>query len=171
MLPGPKHGSVSFGWISRSAMTQARRTIPANYPQPLGAHLLRAETQRQIGMVRQEIVTDLLSVLNEAREPNTRSRLIKLVESNLRSGLTAIRRAEDLWPELEEAQESIAKHAAEKPALAKKHLKLFESFDRVQRRYLEILHHSFANTQVILDRLHPVQPAPPAEGAANVPKK
>jgi len=140
-------------------MAKSPRTIPANYPQPLGTQMLKAETQRQIAMVRQEVVTELLSILGETHETGVRSRLIKLVEANLRSGLAATRKAEDLWPELEEAREAIEKHAGEKAAMVKKHLSLFDQLDRIQRRYLDILHHSFDNIQVILDRLQPPLPA------------
>ena len=140
-------------------MAQTPRSIPANFPQPLGNQILKAESQRQASMLRQEFAADLIAVLTESREPGTRGRLIQLVESHLRLGIRAARKAEDLWPELEEVRDVVAKKAEAKPALARKHLKLFEQFDRVQQRSLALLENSFENIQLILDRIQPIDPA------------
>jgi hypothetical protein len=142
-------------------MAQTPRTIPANYPQPLGTQILKADAQRQFSMLRQEIVTDLLAVLSDAREPQVRARLIKLVETHLHSGLAAANKAQALWPELEHVKEIIAKDTDTKPSVAKRHLHVFERLDRVQRRSLDLLHDSFENIQLILDRVRPVEPAKP----------
>ena len=128
------------------------RTLPANYPQPLGTQMLRADFQRQFSMLRQEIVSDLLGVLTEAYEPAIRAQVLKLIENHLRSGLAAARKAEDLWPDLEDARETISGTEL-KPAVQRRHLKLFEQFDRVQRRSWPLLNDSFANVRLILDRV------------------
>jgi len=151
-------------------MARSARSIPPNYPQPIGTQLLKADAQRQISIVRQEVVTDLLSVLADLREPQVRQRLVKVIESNLRAGLTAAEKAESLWPELQAVQESLAAKADLKPALAKKHLKLFEQFDRVQRRSLALLAESFDHIRVILDRLQPPD-SPPSGSALLAPQK
>jgi hypothetical protein len=44
------------------------RTLPANYPQRLATQILKSEAQRQAGILRQEVVTELLSILAESRE-------------------------------------------------------------------------------------------------------
>ncbi len=106
-------------------------------------------------MLRQEVVADLLGVLNEARENTVRLRLMKLVEGNLKAGVAAAQRAEALWPTVQEVQETVAKLPQLKPALAKRHLTLFNQLDRVQRRSLVLLTDSFANIRVILDRVRP----------------
>jgi hypothetical protein len=134
-------------------MAQSARTIPANYPGTLGIQILKAEAQRQASMLRQEVVTDLLSILSETRETNVRNRLIKLVEANLRAGLTAAQKAEDSWPEAAEAKELLENRKDAKPAVARKQLKVFEQCDRVHRRSLALLNDSFDHIRVILDRL------------------
>jgi len=65
-------------------------------------------------------------------------------------------------------QEIVAKQPDLKPALAKRHLKLFDQLDRVHRRSLGLLADSFGHIRVILDRIQPPQvpaakpsPAPP----------
>jgi hypothetical protein len=135
------------------------RAVPANYPQPLGTSMLKADAQRQISMLRQETVTELLSILAETHEPAIRLRLIKLIENQLRSGLAAVERAEDLWPSLQDAREVILT-PDRKPAVQKRHLRVYEQLDRVQRRSWELLHDSFDNVRLILDR---VQAAPRLE--------
>jgi hypothetical protein len=132
------------------------RILPANYPQPLGNHVLRADVHRQMSILRQEIVTELLSVLGEAREPAVRSRLVKLIESQLRTGRAALEKAENLWPTLAEAKEAV-QSTETKPATQKRHLKLFEHFDRVQRRSWALLHDSFDNVRLIVDRVQPAE--------------
>ncbi|MFO1498454.1 MAG: hypothetical protein U1G07_08700 [Verrucomicrobiota bacterium] len=136
----------------------SNRTIPANYPQPLGNQLQKADAFRQASMLRQEMVTDLLAVLSEAREPGVRQRLIRLVESHLKAGMTAAQRAEDLWPTEEEAGQMIAAKPDLKPAAAKKHLKVFQQWNKVQHRSLELLESSFENISLILARLRPPEP-------------
>jgi hypothetical protein len=128
------------------------RAVPANYPQPLGSQMLRADGQRHISMLRQEILTELLSMLTEAHEPAIRSRLTRLIESQLRSGFSALQRAENLWPDSDEAREVIGGSKL-KPAVQKRHLKLFDRLDRVQRRSWDLLNDSFANVRLILDRV------------------
>ncbi len=135
-------------------MALAPRTIPANFPQPLGTRIQKADTHRQASMLRQEFVTELVVVLAEAREGAVRTRLIKLIETNLRLGMAAARKAEDLWPEMGEVRDLVEKNAT-KPAVARKHLKLFEQLDRVQRRSLALLENSFENIELILERTQP----------------
>lgn len=147
-------------------MAQTARNIPANYPQPLGNRILRADAQRQVSMVRQEMVTHLLGVLSETRDQSIRSRLIKLIESNLRSGILSARRSEGLWPSLDDARTAIEGRKDAKPAVVKKHLKLFEQYDRVQRRSLALLDDSFESVRVILERLQPSESAALPSAAA-----
>ena len=150
-------------------MAQTPKSIPANYPQPLGTQILKADGHLQASILRQEIVTDLLGILNETREPAVRSRLVRLVEGYLKAGVAAAHKAEELWPSLEEAKETFAALPDLKPSLAKKHLKQFEQFDGVQHRSLDLLEASFGNIRVILERLRgPVSPAP-APAAASAP--
>jgi hypothetical protein len=151
-------------------MAIASRSIPANYPQPLGSRIQKAEALRQASVLRQEFVTELVAVLAQSKETPVRDRLIKLIETNLRLGMAAARKAEDLWPELAEVREIVEKNAA-KPSTARKHLKLFEQFDRVQRRSLALLENSFENIQLILERSQPPdqnlpKPAPCFSGKA-----
>ena len=122
--------------------------------------LLKAEAQRQISITRQEIVSDLITVYAAAREPTVRKLLVRLIETNLRSGLVAAKRTDDLWPELQEAEAMIEEASREKPSTARKHRKLFEQLDRVQGRSLKLLHDSFDNIQLILDRMQVVAPLP-----------
>jgi hypothetical protein len=110
-------------------------------------------------MVRQEIVTDLLGLITDVREPAIRIRLLKLVRGHLRSGLASTQRAEQLWPALEEVKKRLQEDNSMKPAAAKRHLQLFEQLDRVQSRSLDLLHGSFDNIQLILERLQPADPA------------
>lgn len=138
-------------------MAQTPRSIPTNYPQPLGTRIQKADAQRQASVLRQEFVTELVSILSETKEPAVRGRLLRLIASNLKLGMTAARKAEDLWPELEDVKELVEKNGEAKPAVAKKHLRLFEQFDRVQRRSLALLENSFENIQVILDRTQPAE--------------
>jgi hypothetical protein len=139
-------------------MARTVRNLPVNYPQPLATQILKAEGHRQASMLRQEIVTDLLGVLNEAREPGTRVRLLKLIESNLKSGMTAAEKAEELWPTLQDVREVLTADTEAKPAATRKHLTLFEQFDKVHHRSLELLKSSFEHIHVILDRLQPPEP-------------
>ena len=141
-------------------MAQTIRTIPASFPQPLGNRLLNADTQRQISILRQEVVTELLAVLGEVREGGVRTRLIKIIETNLRQGLAAARRSEELWPSVDEVKQTIQARPETKPALVNKHLKLFEQYDRVQHRSLGLLADSFEHIRVILDRVQPPEPMP-----------
>jgi hypothetical protein len=140
-------------------MAQSPRTLPANYPQPLAAQVLKADSHRQTSMLRQEFITDLLSLMADLREPAIRSRLVKMIESNLKTGLAAAAKAEEMWPSLDEATEMVANKPEIKPAAAKKHLKLFAQFDKVHRRSLDLLNGSFANVEVILKRLQPAAPS------------
>jgi hypothetical protein len=147
-------------------MAQTGRNVPPTFPQPLGNQIQKADTQRQVSMLRQEIVSDLLSVLGEARESGVRLRLIRLVEANLKRGLAATSKAEELWPDMQKVRAVLDGQTESKPALARKHLKVFEQADKVHRRSLDLLHSSFENIQVILDRLQPVEPpsAQPGSG-------
>jgi hypothetical protein len=133
-------------------MAKNPKTVPASYPQPLGAHMLRADAQRLMSMMRQEIVTELLSLLADTHEAAVRQRVIRLIEGQLRSGLTALHRAKSLWPDLQEAKEAIDVPEG-KPALQKRHLQLYAQFDRVQQRSWGLLHDSFENIRLILDRV------------------
>jgi hypothetical protein len=147
-------------------MAQSFRTIPHNYPSSLAFEMLKANVLRQASMIRQEFVTELLSVLSETHEPNVRSRLTKLIEANLKAGIAAAQKCEAGWPEMENAKQVIESKTEAKPALGKKYLKLFEQMDRVQQRSLGLLRDSFHHTQVILDRLQAPAPTPPdAPGA------
>ena len=152
-------------------MAQSGRNIPATFPQPSGNQILKADAQRQISMLRQEMVTDLLSILSDSREASVRGRLIKLIEANLRHGWAAARRAEDLWPSLDDVRQIIEKRSDIKPAAARKHLKLFEQLDRVQHRSLALLSHSFENIRLILDRIQPTEPVVPKPSAAAAPHR
>jgi hypothetical protein len=136
-------------------MAQTARNVPPTYPQALGYPILKADACRQASMLRQEFVTDLLSALGDSRESAVRLRLIRLIQSNLKTGLAAAGKAEDLWPGLDDAKEALAAQAGAKPAMAKKHLRLFEQLDKVHHRSLDLLHGSFENIQLILDRLQP----------------
>ena len=139
-------------------MALSARSIPSNYPQPVGTQMLRAEAQRQASMLRQEILTDLLSVLADAREPSVRQRLVRMAETNLRGGIRAAEKAQALWPERQELEELIAKRVDTKPAAAKKQLQLFEQLDKVHHRSMALLTDSFEHIRVILDRVHPPDP-------------
>src|SRR6266404_3323766 len=97
------------------------RSLPVNYPQPLAAQILKADFRRQASMLRQEIVSDLLGVLTEAREPNVRRRLAKLIEANLKLGIAAASKEENLWPEIDQVKEIVGGRPEIKPATAKKH--------------------------------------------------
>jgi hypothetical protein len=143
-------------------MARTSRTLPANYPQPLATQILKADGHRQASILRQEIVTELLGVLSEAREPGIRVRLIRLVEAHLKAGRNAAAKAEELWPEIDTVKEILTAKADAKPAASKKHLALFEQFDKVHHRSIELLENSFQNIALILDRLQPPDPdAPP----------
>src|SRR5690348_12605931 len=85
-------------------------------------------------------------------------RLIRMIEGNLRAGITAAVKARDNWPKLPEVQQSIAQKSDLKPAAAAKFLKLFDQFDRVQVRSLTLLEESFEHIRVILDRLQAPEP-------------
>lgn len=121
-------------------------------------------------MLRQEIVTDLLGILNETREPGIRVRLFKLIESNLRAGVTASEKADELWPTLQEVREVLTADTKAKPAAMRKHLTLFEQLDKVHHRSLELLESSFEHIQVILERLQPPEPAGPNTAPAKAAK-
>jgi hypothetical protein len=131
------------------------RSLPANYPPVLATQIFKSEAQRQAGILRQEVVTDLLSILAESREAPVRNRLVKLVEANLKAGLVAVQKAEDLWPDLDEAKEVIEGDGETKPAVVRKHLKVLEQFNRVHQRSLTLLKESFQHIRVILDRVQP----------------
>lgn len=146
-------------------MAKSPKTIPGNYPQPLGTQILKAETFRQISILRQEMATELLSILADAREPAVRSRLIRLIEANLSAGLTTARRAEDLWPDLDEAKE-IIESAGAKPSVAQRNLKLFLQFNDLQTRTLQLLNDSFGHVRLILDRVQPAPSPTPNPAAA-----
>jgi len=140
----------------------------------LGNQIQKADTQRQVSMLRQEMMSDLLSVLGEARENGVRLRLIRLVELNLKRGLAATSKAEELWPDMQKVRTILDGQSESKPALARKHLKIFEQADKVHRRSLDLLHSSFENIQLILDRLQPVEPAsatPPSGQDSLAPQK
>jgi hypothetical protein len=133
-------------------MAKSPRSIPVHYPQPLATQILKAETYRQASMLRQEMATELLGILAEAREPNVRSRLIRFVESNLAAGMTAARRSEELWPDMKDAEKVIAEKNP-KPGTARKNLSLFREYDDLQRKSRRLLDDSFKNVRLILDRL------------------
>jgi hypothetical protein len=114
--------------------------------------MLKADAQRQISMLRQELLTELLSILTEAHEPGIRARIARLVETQLRSGLLALEKAESLWPSQAEAKEVIEEPEL-KPALQKRWLKVFEQLDKVQSRSCGLLRDSFANVRLILERV------------------
>lgn len=130
---------------------------------------MKADAHLQASVLRQEFVTELVAVLAESREGSVRTRLIKLIEANLRMGMAEARKAESLWPEMGEVRESVEKNAA-KPAVARKHLKLFEKFDRVQRRSLALLENSFENIELILERTQPPERDLPKLAPASVGK-
>jgi hypothetical protein len=141
-------------------MAQTARNLPANYPQPLGNQILKADALRQVSMVRQEIVTDLLAVLPDTHEPAVRARLVKLVEGHLKTGMAAALRSQELWPDMAKAKEIIHGDEKLKPATVKKQLRLFEQLDLVQRRSLALLENSFTNIRLILDRMQTTVPLP-----------
>jgi hypothetical protein len=111
-------------------------------------------------MLRQEVATELLSLLADAQDLPLRQRIIKLVESNLRAGNAAAEKAESLFPELDELKQKLESLEEVKPAVVKKHLKAFEQFARVQERSLALLHESFDHIRLILERVKPAGPAP-----------
>src|ERR1051325_3312518 len=150
-------------------MAQSTRLLPSNYPQPLASQILKADAQRQVSILRQEFATDLIGVLAEARELPVRSKLLRLIEANLSSGLAAPQRSKDLWPEGTLVKELFGESTEHKPVQAKRFLKVFEQLDRVHQRSLSILGASFENVRLILDRS---QLAPPAvaKGPATAPK-
>jgi hypothetical protein len=137
-------------------MAQSIRTLPANFPQPLGSQILRADTQRQLSILRQEVVTELLSLLADAQDARQRQRIIKLIETNLRAGNAAAEKAENLFPNLDEVKQKLESQEEVKPAVVKKHLKAFEQFARVQERSLTLLHESFDHIRLILERVKPI---------------
>lgn len=147
-------------------MAQTVRNLPASYPQPLGSQILKADAQRQLSMVRQEVVTDLLTLLTSVRDPSVRERLVKLLEAHLKSGISAAQRSQDLWPEAEAVKKLIESDDKRKPTASKKFLRLFEQYDRVQRRSLALLEESFGHARVILDRIQPVEPVSPPPAVA-----
>jgi hypothetical protein len=149
-------------------MAQSARSIPANYPQPLGMQLLRADAQRQDSIARQEIVTDLLAVLNETRDTAVRAKLLRLVQTNLKRGLASAEKARDLWPDSEAIEKGVADRPEAKPAQLRKHRALLEQLDKVQQRSLALLDTSFEHIQLILDRLQPT-PAPEQNGEGSGP--
>jgi hypothetical protein len=151
-------------------MAQHARSLPANYPQPIGTQILKADAQRQASMLRQEIVTDLLGLLPDTREAHVRARMVRLIESYLKSGAAAAERAEELWPDAVEVKELLAARAELKPATARKHLSLFDQLDRTHRRSLELLQDSFGNIRLILERLRPPEP-PEAHADTTAPPK
>src|SRR5207248_3577328 len=99
------------------------RSIPAHYPAPLGVQILKADAHRQASMLRQEIASELLPLLGDAREPQLRQRLVRLVENQLRAGRASAQKAGDQWPHLQDVQERLTRATDLKPAAAKKHLK------------------------------------------------
>jgi hypothetical protein len=122
--------------------------------------ILRAEAQRQMSMLRQEVAVDLLGILSQSREAPARQRIIKLTEAHLRAGITAAERAEHLWPDVDGVKTAIEGEEETKPAAAKKHLRVFDQMDRVHQRSLSLLHESFEHIRVILDRVQPMEPSP-----------
>jgi hypothetical protein len=143
-------------------MAQSARSIPANFPQPLGMRLLRADAQRQASIVRQEIVTDLLAVLSEARDSAVRAKLLRLVQANLKKGQSSAEKARELWPDDELIEKTFANPDA-KPSQLKKQRALLEQLDKVQQRSLALLDSSFEHIQQILERLQPT-PQPEVPG-------
>lgn len=140
-------------------MARTARNLPANYPQPLASQILKAEAHRQASMVRQEVVTDLLTVLSEAREPGVRLRLIRLIEANLKTGVAAAEKAEELWPTVQDVRDVLTSDTEAKPSALRKHLTLFEQLDKVHHRSLELLESSHEHIEVILERLRPQEAA------------
>jgi hypothetical protein len=136
---------------------QTARSLPAHFPQPFGSQILKAEADRQMSILRQEIVTELLGVLAEARELGVRTRLIRLVEHNLKHGLRQAEKSEEVWPELGELEAALKDGDEIKPAAAKRYLGTFQQLDKVHRRSLDLLKDSFQNIRLILDRLQPAE--------------
>ncbi len=141
------------------------RSLPANFPQTLGVPMLKSEAQRQISMLRQEFVTELLGVLSLAREPGLRAKLLKLVEHNLRAGIAAAERTESLWPNANDARAFLENQVETKPTTVRKQVSVFEQLDKSHTRALGLLKDSFDHTRVILDRLQPA-PLPEAVSTA-----
>jgi hypothetical protein len=135
-------------------MAKSPRSIPAQYPQPLASIVLKAEIYRQASILRQEIAADLLSIASESKEPVVRAKLIRLVETNLASGVAATRKCEELWPEAAEAERIIAEKCP-KPASANRNMALFRKFDDLQRKSMRLLQDSFKNIRLIIDRMQP----------------
>jgi hypothetical protein len=139
-------------------MAQSARNIPANFPQPLGMQLLKADAERRASMVRQEIVTDLLAILAEARENAVRSKLVRLSQANFKTAQTCAQRARELWPDEDEIEKTFADRPEIKPVQLRKHRKLFDQLNKVHQRSLSLLDTSFEHIQLILDRLQPSSP-------------
>jgi hypothetical protein len=146
-------------------MGRIARSIPLNYPPALAAPISKADALRQISIVRQEIITDLLSLLADTHEADVRRRLIRCIESNLKAGLLSSSKAESLWPSVEDATRLIQQRQDAKPAVSRRHLSLFNQLDRTHRRSLALLQESFQHGQEILSRLQASGSSPTAESA------
>jgi hypothetical protein len=146
-------------------MAQTPRLLPSNYPQPLASQILKADAQRQQSMLRHEFAAELIGVLSEAREAPVRTKLTRLIETNLKSGLAAAQRSQELWPESNAAQTLFGEESELKPAQRKRFLSVFVQLDRVHRRSLSLLNDSFANIRLILDKIQ----AAHAVAASNLP--
>ena len=133
-------------------MAKTPKELPVNFPQRLLIALLKSEACRQAGMIRQEILAELLDVLEQANEGSIRYRLIHSIQTNLKAGIAAAEKSESLWPGDDEAKE-LVQSLEVKESIKAKHLKAFADWDRRHKRSLNLLQESFANIRIIVERI------------------
>jgi hypothetical protein len=135
-------------------MARPPKELPHNFPPRLLIQMLKSETCRQAGMIRQEILTELLSIVEQTSDPSIRKRLIRLVEINLKAGLSVVEKSEELWPASADAEESF-QTLDSKESIKARHLRLYQEWDKRHARSLELLQESFSNIRLILAKARP----------------
>lgn len=117
--------------------------------------ILKADTYRQISMLRQEMATDLVGAVQRVVDPAVRRELLKVIAANLRAGRVAAERAAELWPSADDAAQAIVGLEI-KEGQKKKFLQQFQQFTTVHSKSQKLLEDSFRHLGVILERLgHP----------------
>ncbi len=132
-------------------MPKSPSQVPNSFPPALGFQILKSETQRQAAIIRQEILTDLVTLLDAVKDPAARKKLIGLIETHFKAGTRALEKSQELWPDTASVREEIEAQET-KPATQQKNLKLFEQFDAVHGKSIALLQTSFEHIHVILEK-------------------
>jgi hypothetical protein len=133
-------------------MAKSPKTIPNNFPQPLGMEILKAEQSRQECLIRHEFTAGLIQLLTSPGSGNLKPKLLQLAQQHLKAGIKAVEKAQSLWPEEQRAQE-LLRAAGEKKKGSAKFLQLFREYEACQRKSLKLLHQSHEHIGIILEKL------------------